>query len=75
MSPIAGFTRFRQWAFSAAQSAHGTAATPAEAVPWRGTLNVEPNWTDNDSADVGSIDEFLVPYRVHTDSTATLSGR
>lgn len=74
MSPIAGFTRFRQWAFSGAQSAHGTASAPTEAVPWRGTPSIEPNWTDNDSADVGSIDEFLSPYRTHTDTTVTLTG-
>jgi hypothetical protein len=74
MSPIAGFTRFRQWAFSAAQSAHGTAATPSGAFPWRGTPDVNPNWTDIDDVDVGSIDPVLTPYRMQMDTTATLEG-
>ncbi len=72
--PIAGFTRFRQWAFSAAQSAHGTAATPSGAFPWRGTPAINPNWTDIDDVDVGSIDPVLSPYRIHTDTTTTLEG-
>ncbi len=74
MSPIAGFSRFRQWAFSAAQSAHGTAATPSGAFPWRGTPTVNPNWTDIDDVDVGSIDPVLSPYRMALDTTATLAG-
>jgi hypothetical protein len=74
VSPIAGFTRFRQWAFSAAQSAHGTAATPSGAFPWRGTPAIDPHWTDIDNVDVGSIDTVMDPYRTSTDTTATLVG-
>lgn len=69
--PIAGFTRFRQWAFSAAQSAHGTAATPSQAFPWRGTPDTNPNWEDVDT-DQGSIDPTTLPFRLHLDTTATL---
>lgn len=72
--PISGFTRFRQWAFSAAQSAHGTAATPSGAFPWRGTPNINPNWTDLDDVDDGSIDVTLQPYRKQLDTTVTLAG-
>jgi hypothetical protein len=73
--PISGFTRFRQWAFSAAQSAHGTAGTPAAAFPWRGTPDVNPNWDDiDDDVDVGSIDPVLDPFRTHMDIEATLEG-
>lgn len=72
--PIAGFSRFRQWAFSAAQSAHGTAATPSGAFPWRGTPEINPNWTDIDDVDVGSVDPVLSPYRTVLDTTATLEG-
>lgn len=71
--PIAGFTRFRQWAFSAAQSAHGTAATPSGAFPWRGTPTINPNWTDLDY-DTGSIDPINLPYRTALETTATLAG-
>ena len=71
--PVQGFTRFRQWAFSAAQSAHGTAATPSGAFPWRGSPSINPNWTDID-VDLGSIDPVLDPYRLQMDTTATLAG-
>lgn len=74
MSPIAGFTRFRQWAFSAAQSAHGTAATPSGTYPYRGTPTINPNWNDLDNVDDGSIDVTLQPYRTQLDTTATLAG-
>lgn len=72
--PIAGATRFRQWAFSAAQSAHGTAGTPSQAFPWRGTPDVNPNWTDIDDVDVGSIDQALSPYPMQRDTSVTLEG-
>ncbi len=71
--PIAGATRFRQWAFSAAQSAHGTPATPSGAFPWRGTPTINPNWTDLDY-DTGSIDPISLPYRTQLDDSATLAG-
>jgi hypothetical protein len=72
--PIAGFQRFRQWAFSAAQSAHGTAATPSGAFPWRGVPDIDPHWTDIDDVDVGSVDPVLSPYRTVTDISTTLAG-
>jgi hypothetical protein len=71
--PIAGAVRFRKWAFSAAQSAHGTPATPAAAFPWRGTPTVNPNWTDLDY-DTGSIDPVSEPFRTALDTTATTAG-
>lgn len=74
MSPIAGFTRFRQWAFSGAQSGHGTGSTPIGTVPWRGTPDLNPNWTDIEDVDTGSIDPVLSQYRTAHDITATLEG-
>lgn len=72
--PIAGFKRFRQWGFSAAQSAHGTAATPSRAFPWSGPPDVDPHWTDIEDVDVGSVDPYMSPYRLATDITAQLQG-
>lgn len=69
-----GVVRRRQWAFSAAQSAHGTASTPSRALGWRGTPTIEPNWTDQTDVDTGSIDPTLPAYRTQTDITATLAG-
>jgi hypothetical protein len=74
MPILGGFTRFRQWQFSAAQSAHGTASTPTKVKPWRGTPDINPNWTDIDDVDMGSVDTVLDPYRTGTDVTATLEG-
>lgn len=74
MPVIGGQTRFREWGFSAAQSAHGTPATPSGKFPWRGTPDINPNWTQIDDVDVGSIDPVLPPYRMQLDTTATLEG-
>lgn len=68
--PIQGFTRFRKWQFGK-QSAFGTAVAASRRVSFRGPLVVEPNWTDQDDVDVGSIDIALDPYRVGEDITAT----
>lgn len=70
--PIQGFTRFRKWQFGK-QSALGTAQTPTRRVPFRGAMVIEPNWTDQDDVDVGSIDPILPAYRTQTDITAGLS--
>lgn len=71
--PVQGFTRNRAWAFGK-QSAHGTAVSPTRQVPWRGVLEVDPNWRDHEEVDVGSIDLVLSPYRTITDVTANLTG-
>lgn len=71
--PVQGFTRNRAWALGK-QSAHGTAVSPTRQLPWRGILNVDPNWQDYEEVDVGSIDPVLSPYRTITDVTADLSG-
>lgn len=71
--PIQGFTRFRKWQFGK-QTVHGTAVTATRAVGWRGTLTIEPNWTQQTEVDTGSIDPVLPAYRTQTDITASLSG-
>lgn len=71
--PIQGFTRFRAWQFGK-QSAHGTAVSATRRVAWGGRLEIEPNWTDQEDVDVGSVDEVLPAYRVGSDITASLSG-
>jgi hypothetical protein len=62
----------RKWQFGK-QVAFGTAATATRRVPFRGTLDYNPNWTEQDEVDVGSIDPVLPPYRVGADITATLT--
>lgn len=71
--PIQGYVRQRLWRFGK-QSAHGTAVTPTRAVAWSGVLDVNPNWTEQSEADVGSIDPILPAYRMQTDVTASLTG-
>lgn len=73
MSPIAGFTRFRKWQFGK-QTVHGTAVAVTRAVGLRGTMVIEPNWTDQEDVDTGSVDTVLPPYRLQNDITATLAG-
>lgn len=73
MSPIAGFVRHRRHGFGK-QSAFGTPATTTRAMPWRGVPELEPNWTDNDTADTGSIDPILTPYRTAFDVTIPYEG-
>lgn len=71
--PIQGFTRNRAHQLGK-QSAHGTAATATKRTHWTGTPDINPNWTDLDGVDVGSIDPVLDPYRMQTDITIPYSG-
>lgn len=71
--PIQGFTRFRKWQFGK-QSALGTGVTATRRVPFRGTLEINPNWQDQEDVDTGSIDPTLPAYRTATDITAPLTG-
>jgi hypothetical protein len=73
MAVIPGMTRFRKRMWGK-QSAFGTPATPSRVIPWRGVPVIEPNWADDDSADVGSIDPALPPTRTATDITIPMSG-
>lgn len=73
MAPIAGFTRFRKWNFGK-QSVFGTSVAASRRLSFRGPLEYNPNWTDQEDVDVGSIDQALPPYRVGADITAALTG-
>ena len=70
MSPIQGFTRQRKWQFGK-QSVFGTAVVASRRLAWRGTLDIEPNWTDQEDVDVGSIDPLLPPFRTQLDVAAS----
>lgn len=76
MSPIQGFTRFRKWSFnrqnqhfSDLSSAAVLTGGSSRGMPWRGVPDINPNWTDQDEVDLGSIDPVLPPYRTHVDLT------
>jgi hypothetical protein len=73
MAVIAGFTRLRKRMWGK-QSAFGTPAVPTRVIPWRGVPVIDPNWADDEDADVGSIDPALPPVRTQTDITIGLSG-
>lgn len=73
MSPIQGYVRQRRWLFGK-QSVHGTAVASTKHVPWSGVPDANPNWTEVEGVDVGSIDPILTPYRIGEDVTATLTG-
>lgn len=70
--PIKGFSRFRKWQFGK-QSALGTGVAATRRVPFRGVLDINPNWQDQEDVDTGSIDPTLDPFRTATDITAPLT--
>lgn len=70
--PIQGLVRQRRWQFGK-QTVHGTAVTATRAVPFSGTLDIQPNWTDQTDVDMGSVDLMLPAYRLGTDVTASLT--
>jgi hypothetical protein len=69
---IQGFTRFRKWQLGK-QSAFGTAVAATRRMAWRGTPEINPNWTDVEDIDVGSIDPVMPAYRTQTDITTTIT--
>lgn len=73
MSPIQGFTRNRSHQLGK-QSVHGTPVAASKRFHWQGLPDVNPNWTDLDNVDVGSIDTVLSPYRTQTDIQVAYSG-
>ncbi len=70
--PVQGLVRQRRWQFGK-QTVHGTGVTPTRAIAQSGTLEINPNWTDQTEADVGSIDPVLPAYRTATDVTSSLT--
>lgn len=74
MAVIRGFTRLRKRMWGR-QSAFGTPVTPVRVIPWRGVPVVNPNWAEDEDADVGSIDPALPPTRAQTDITIPIGGK
>lgn len=73
MSPIIGFTRNRYHQFGK-QSALNTPVAATRRIAFRGVPDINPNWTEQDEVDTGSIDPALPPYRVGSDITLPLTG-
>lgn len=72
MSPIVGYTRFRRHQLGL-QTVLNTGVSATRRIGARGVPDINPNWTDQDEVDVGSIDEVLPPYRVGSDLTLPLN--
>jgi hypothetical protein len=72
MSPIVGFSRMRRHQFGA-QSVLLTPVAATRRLGVRGVPTIEPNWTDQDEVDTGSIDPALPPYRTALDITQSLT--
>jgi hypothetical protein len=68
--PIQGFTRLRKHLFGR-QGDFGVKIPATRAYPFRGTPDVELNWTDPE-IDTGSRDFVAAPYRGASDLTAPL---
>lgn len=67
--PIEGIARRRAHQFGK-QSVIGTPVAATRRIAWKGTPDINPNWTDQEDADTGLIDVALPPYRVRPDLTA-----
>ena len=70
--PIQGFTRFRKHQLGK-QSVIGTPAAADRVFPFRGAITFDPHWTEPD-VDAGSIDPLMAPYKMASDTAASLSG-
>lgn len=73
---IQGFTRFRkhQWGAQGSNaSVIDTAATATRALPWRGTPEINQNWTFDDK-DEGSLHKISPPSQRRWDITESLQG-
>src|SRR5688572_32879266 len=72
MAPIQGFTRNRFHNFGK-QTVINTPVTATRRIAFRGVPDINPNWTEQDDVDTGSIDPALPPYRVGSDITMPLA--
>ena len=66
--PIIGIARNRSHQFGL-QVALNTPVAATRRIAFRGVPDIEPNWTDQEEVDTGSIDPALPPYRVGSDLT------
>lgn len=72
MSPIIGFTRNRSHQFGL-QSALNTPVAATRRIAFRGTPDINPNWSEQENVDTGSIDPVMDRYRVGSDITLSLT--
>lgn len=70
--PIVGLTRNRNHQFGL-QTVINTPVAATRRIAFRGVPDINPNWTEQDDVDTGSIDPALPPYRVGADITMPLS--
>ncbi len=73
LTPIAGVTRLR--AFQLGKETTFKTAVPAtRRMPWSFAPTVQPNWT-KPTADTGTLDLALAPYRMALDVTGAATGQ
>lgn len=73
LTPLAGSTRLRAYQIGL----EGTALTQTAAtrrMPWNFTPSVDPHWTFP-TADTGTLDQAIAPYRMAEDDTGTIDGQ
>lgn len=71
--PIIGYTRNRFHQFGK-QSVLGTSVAASRRIAYRGVPSIDPQWTEQDTVDTGSIDPSLPPYRLAVQVTEPLTG-
>lgn len=73
ISQIPGATMLRRNQFGV-QTLLNTKVAATRRVPWRGAIEINPNWTDPD-ADFGSFDPVAPPYPGALEITSTKTGQ
>jgi len=73
LTPIAGSTRLRAFQLGK-ESTFRTAVAATRRMPWTVTPTVDPHWT-NPTADTGTLDQAIAPYKTAVDITAAATGQ
>ena len=73
LTPIAGVSRLRAFQLGK-ESTFKTAVAATRRMPWSFAPTVNPNWTKT-TADTGTLDLAIAPYRMALDVTGTATGQ
>lgn len=71
LTPLAGSTRLRAFQLGL-ESTFDTVVAATRRMPWSVTPTVDPHWTFP-TADTGTLDQAIAPYRLAEDDTATIN--
>lgn len=73
LTPLAGSTRLRAFQLGL-ESSFNTQVAATRRMPWSFAPTVDPHWTFP-TADTGTLDQAIAPYRMAEDDTGTATGQ